>query len=956
MTLLLLHANRVVPVGQLIEAVWESSPPATAKSQVQQCVSALRRKLGSAGRDDLLVTDSAGYALRVPEDTIDVARFEELARRGKLAVAESRLADAAADLRSALTLWRGPACAGVESQLVRAAATRLDEDRVTALETCIDLELQLGRHRELVGELASLVRQYPLRERLRVLYMLALHRSGRKAAALDAFRAARAALVEELGLEPGAELSALHRGILAGDPALDFGSGAAPGVPRVVPAPTGAPRQLPSAIADFTGRGPEIGQLTALLAAPDEAAVTDRYLPVAVLRGKGGVGKTALAIHAAHALRQDYPDGHLYAQLRDGEGQPVATADVLAWFLRALGPPSAALPDGLAERIVTYRSLLGERRVLIVLDDVHSASQVLPLIPGNPGCGVIITSRDALSGLHGSHYLDIGDLDEAASVRLLGSVIGDDRVAGEQAAALALVRQCGCLPLALRIVAAKLAARPHWKLAEMVRRLADEEKRLDELALGDVGIRATVALSYESLDLAARRLFRLLGLLGTAEFGGWVAAPLLGGSAPQAMELLDPLVEARLVDASLKDDGTPRFRLHELVRVYARERLAAEEPAGERVAALERILGCWLAMAEAAHQRTYGGDFAILHGTANRFTLPPDLVDKLLASPLGWLRVEQAGLVSAVHQAAQAGLPELCWDLAMTLVTLFESDYQADDWRRTHEVALEAARRAGNRLGEAAMLYSLGHLALTERPASAARFLDPALVAFEQLDHGHGRALALAGLAFIDRLNGHYELALSRYSTALGLFRQAGDPVGVVDCLTSMAQIHADREEFEAARDLLEEALAACQALAAPRSIAQTDYRMGSFLLLTGKLTQAERHLRISLQVVRDEGDTIGEVYALHALAAVHAGQRRHVISEAEFCAALDLSRQVGEKFVHGRVLLAYAEALEARQERDRAGALAGQALAVFGEVGGAPVLRARALALLDRLSGQQLG
>jgi DNA-binding SARP family transcriptional activator/tetratricopeptide (TPR) repeat protein len=953
LTMLLLRANKVVQVGQLIDAVWDDSPPATARSQVQQCISALRRKLAQAGGHDLLKTDSAGYVIRIPRDSIDVARFEELVLRSRIAAAEDRVADAVADLRAALALWHGPACAGVDSRVIRAAATRLDEDRLAAMETCFDLELRLGHHRELSGELGGLVAQNPLRERLRALYMLALYRSGHKAAALDAFRSARTTLVAELGLEPGDELSALHRGILAADPALDYGPDSAPGTTRPALGTIPVPRQLPSAIADFTGRGQEISELTRLLSAPDEAVLAGRYLPIAVLRGKGGVGKTALALHAAHALRQHYPDGHLYAQLRDGEGQPASAADVLAWFLRALSLPSAAMPDGLAERTATYRSLLGDRRVLIMLDDAHGTSQVLPLIPGNPGCGVIITSRNSLADLHGSHYFDIGDLDEAASVGLLGSVIGKDRVAAEPSAATALVRLCGCLPLALRIVAAKLLARPHWKLDGMVRRLTDEERRLDELALGDAGIRATVAVSYESLDQDARQLFRLLGLLGIADFGAWAAAPLLGCDATLAVELLDTLVDARLVDVHLNGAGTARFRLHELVRVYARERLAAEEPAPQRAAALERLLGCWLALAAEAHRRTYGGDFAILHGTATRFVLPDDLVDELLASPLGWLRVEQAGLVSAVHQAAQAGLDELCWELAMTLVTLFESDYQADNWRRTHEVALAATRRAANQHGEAAMLYSLGHLEMAEQPARATRYLEPALATFEAIGSGHGTALALAGLAFLDRLRGHYDQSLARYLAALGHFREAGDQVGEVDCLTNMAQIHADQGEPDAARGLLGQAVTACETLAAPRVVAQTEYRMGAFLLRTGDLARAERHLRLSLQMVRDEGDVIGEVYALHTLATVHTQQHRHAIAEAEFCAALDLSRQVGEKLVHGRVLLAYAEALDARHELDRAGVMADAALAVFSEVGGAPVLRARAHALQGRLSGR---
>lgn len=951
LTLLLLQVNRVVQIEQLVDGVWDDSPPTTARSQIQQCISALRRKFARGGFADMLRTHSAGYVIRVPEEALDVRRFERLASQGRAAASEKRIAEAAADFRDALALWRGPSCAGVKSTAVRAAASRLDEDRMAALEQCIDLELQLGRHHELTGELSDLVQRYPMRERLHALYMLALHRSGRKAAALEAFRTARGTIVAELGLEPGEGLRALHRAILANDPELLApGPDTAQGTGRIRGGTAPVPRQLPPAVADFTGRAAEAAALVRLLGGADGETSADRYLPVAVLRGKGGAGKTALALHVANALRQDYPAGHLYAQLRDGEGQPVATADILAWFLRALGMPSATVPEGLAERTAAYRSMLGERRVLVVLDDAYSAGQVLPLIPGNPGCGVIITSRDSLSGLHGSRYFEIGDLDEQSSVRFLGRIIGDDRVAAEPVAALALVRLCGCLALALRIIAAKLVAHPHWTLHGMVRRIADEETRLDELTLGDAGIRATLTLSYETLDRDAQRLFRLLGLLGAADFGSWVAAPLLGDEAARADNLLDTLVDARLVDARRGDEGT-RFCLHELVRVYAQERLAIEEATGQRVTALRRMLSCWLALAAEAHRRTYGGDFAILHGTADRFLLDPRLVDALLASPLGWLRTEQAGLVSAVLQAGQAGLDELCWDLAMTIVTLFETDYQTNDWRKTHEVALAASRRAGNRIGEAAMLYSLGNLSIAEQPAAAVGYLEPALAAFQQAGHGHGQALTLAALAFIDRLSGHYERALDRYAEALAQFRLVSDLVSEVDCLSSMGLIHTENGQLEAARGQLDKAMAACETLEAPRIAAQTDYRMGSFLLQAGELARAERSFRMSLQLVREEGDSTGETYALHGLATVHARQGRHTIADAEFTAALDLSRQVGDRLVRGRILLAYAEAKLARHETDQASALADEALTVFGEAGGATVWKARATALRTRLA-----
>jgi DNA-binding SARP family transcriptional activator len=952
LAMLLLQAGHAVPLDRLVDAVWDEAPPATARSQVQQCVSALRRQLSRADLAGVIATSSAGYAIRVSAESIDATVFERLIRRSRGAVEADQLDQAIADLRGALALWRGPACADVPSEVVQAAATRLNEDRLGVLEDCLELELQLGRHRDVAAELGELVRQHPTRERLRAMHMLALYRSGRQAEALESFRDGRQILTEELGLDPGEELSLLQRAILANDRVLELRP-QSPGTGRIGRYGEAViPRQLPAAVADFTGREYEAELLAKLLSADGADPPADRYVPIVTLAGKGGAGKTTLALHVAHRLRGEYPDGQLFVQLRDGEGQPVSSAELLASFLRAFGVPSSALPPGLSELTALYRSLLGDRRILVVLDDAEDVRQLEALLPGNPDCCVIITSRHPLPGLNGAHHVEIGDLDEDTSVALLTRVIGPERVQAEPAATLELARLCGNLPLALRIVAAKLATRPHWRVAQMVRRMTAEERRLDELILGDVGIRATLSLSYTSLDADSRRLFLRLALLETADFGSWVAAPLLDADAVVAADLLDTLVEARLVEVRLSEDRSVRFYLHELVRVYALERLAIEESAGERSAALQRVLACWLSLAVEAHRRAYGGDFAVLHGTAPRFGLPADLVDDLLARPLSWLRSEHAGLVAAVLQASQAGLDELCWDLAMTLVTLFESDYRVHDWRKTHEAALEVCRRAGNIRGEAAMLYSLGNHAVAERAGNAHHYLDAALDLFDQLADSHGQALTLASMAFAARLDGHYDQAMARYEAAMSRFRAVGDRVGEADALTNMALIRTDQESFGVAAELLDQARAVGRFLTAPRLAAQTEYRRGEFYCRQGEFEGAQRSFRKVLRLVRENGDLVGEAYALQGLANVHTQQQQYAIADDELGAALDLSRTVGDTLVLGRTLLARADFCMARGDTSTARSLIGEALAVLGDSHNGNLWRARALRLHQRLSG----
>ncbi|MCR3754186.1 DNA-binding transcriptional activator of the SARP family [Lentzea californiensis] len=941
---LLLEANRVVGMDQLIDAVWEHSPPSTARAQIQICVSALRREFKSAGVDAQIETRQPGYLLRVAADKIDVFLFERRVAISDLAVRQGRPEEASTVLRSALALWRGPALSGAGATLQN-KALRLDEKRLSALENCVEIELSLGRHHALVDELQSMVTENPLRERPRGHLMLALYRSGRQSEALEVYRAGRDLFIERLGLEPSDHLRRLETAILTDDKVLrlDQDEPALVAAHNVV-----SPHQLPATTSDFIGRQDVVARAENVLSGDHMT------MHVVNISGKAGIGKSALAVHVAHRVAADtYPDGQLYCDLRGTQAQPATPAEVLGRFLSALGAAGSALPDGVDERADMYRSMLANRRVLVVLDDAGSESQVHQLLPGSPTCGVMVTSRARLTGLAGSHLVEVDFMNSDDARELLGRIIGRQRLEREPAAVEALIEVVGGLPLALRIIGARLAARPHWSLASMVGRLADERHRLDELAHGDMVVRASLSLTYDGLEPDARRVMRLMSLLETESLPVWTATALTD-DPHHGFDLVERLVDAQLLDVVGNDvTGLPRYRFHDLIRLYAKEQLAEHEAPATQLASVERVAGGWLAMAEQAHQRLYGGDFTLLHGQGRRWQPHAQYVDQVLQDPMGWLESERANLCAAVLQAADAGLDELCWDLAMTLVTLFETRSCFDDWQHTHERALDAVRRAGNTRGTAALLCSLGSLHHSQRRMEASRAaLEPALELFTELDDTHGLALTRRNLGLLEYNEGRPEVSRQIFEQSLAGFKRVGDVIGQAHVVSHLAQLSLDRGEHELAFSQLGDALGMCREVSSPRVEAQVLYRLGGAMLAQGRYEQAQQLLTSVLTMVQRSGDTVGETYALHSLGLIHGRMRMFAEAGRLLRRAIRLCEENLDRFGAARIQLDLAQLVSERGDTFYATAIVEQAMTTFQELRLA-LWESKALAVLQKITAE---
>ncbi|MBV7698579.1 BTAD domain-containing putative transcriptional regulator [Streptomyces sp. TRM70350] len=587
---LLLARGEVVSDDRLSRLLWGWTPPVTASAQLYTYVSRLRKMLG----DDILIDRRPpGYAMAIGNSLVDLFAFEELARVGREALFAHDHERAADLLRDALARWSGPPLANTTEHLAEAEAPSLLEARTATVEYRIAADLALGRHEQITAELTGLVAEFPLRERIRTQLMTALCRSGRQADAIHVYHHGRAALAEELGVDPCEELQATYRALLEGSLArlpqahaparaahpADPGAGDAP---DGAGAPHGVPATLPPDTVDFTGRERELDLLHRALAPNADTADRPRRV---LVTGMAGVGKTALAVHAAHRCKRYFPDGQLYADLRAPDGTVRPAGLVLLHLLRALGlPQDAQAADDTDELVRLYRERTGGQRLLILLDNAAGAAQLGPLLPNTPEPAVLVTGRTALPTIAGAHTVALDPLEDGPALQLLAAAAGPDRMAAAPGAAGVIVEHCAGLPLALRIVGTRIAARPHYAPDRLARRLADPDTRLRELHSGDLDVHGALLPSWRGLPPAARRAFPALAGLGLRPFPAVEAARLLGLPEGDAELLLEAMADAALLEVSGADRyGRPCYLFHPLVRLFALSlpgERARGEPAG----------------------------------------------------------------------------------------------------------------------------------------------------------------------------------------------------------------------------------------------------------------------------------------------------------------------------------------------------------------------------------------
>ncbi|MFJ2191499.1 AfsR/SARP family transcriptional regulator [Kitasatospora sp. NPDC087861] len=888
LAVLLSAAGRTVATPVLVEGVWGGAAPADPRKAVQVAVSRLRVAFKPYTGPDPermpLVRVGDGYALRVPGAEVDSARWEALlAEAGRLRDRQAPPAEVREVLQAAQRLWVGEPLAGLPGPHAEAVRAVLTEQRLSAKEAQLELDAEIGDRTGLTAEAAALALEHPGRPRLTAALMRALYQAGRKAEALAVYEDARR------WLPPGEDgPAALQLRILREDPALLPASAAAP---RAEPAAAWQPPdQLPSGLADFTGRTEEVETLVDRLAGAGGRAVV-----VSALDGMGGVGKTTLAVHVARQVPERYPDGRLFADLRGADRTPSAPGAVLAGFLRALGVAAEEIPPDTGERSALYRSALAGRRVLVVLDNAATLDQVEPLLPGSSGCAVLVTSRVRLAGLAGAHHLRLDTLPPGQALELLTRIVGAERVAAEPAAAEEVVRACGLLPLAVRIAASRLTADPALTLAALAEGLR-QEHRLAELSDGERTVEATFALSYHRLDAEAARAFRLLSLPDAPDIPLPCAAALLDRTETEADELLEALVDLNL----LHSPGFGRYGFHDLVRDYARGRLATEEPAAGRTAAADRLVDYCLATARNADLAARKADpveLSLLGATVRSpgRTLPDG------PAAVRWMR-EQAG-VHAAAIALSCADPALPLDRAAELAdrmsaVLAERTQTSDIADLADRIAREAAARDDHgplalaRYVRGSMLWHINRYAESEQEIRQA----VALCDGDDALGGGGPTLRVLAKALLTlggnaRIRGRYADAAEHAGRAADLFHRLGAERSEGSALGEFAFSCAHTGRLAEARDAAERC-ARLMSGSGPVSAATGRYYLARVLRLCGDPEAALAHALGARDEFAALQVTVFEAAAGDLAARIHAEAGRWLLAADAAEAALPLARR----------------------------------------------------------------
>jgi DNA-binding SARP family transcriptional activator/tetratricopeptide (TPR) repeat protein len=938
---LLLSANRPVPHEVLAEWLWGDKLPYDPRATLATYVMRLRHALGAG--EPTIHTGPTGYLIRATPEQLDVLRFTELvtaARRADTPEDELRL------LTEALAQWRGPALTDVGSEALRRGfAVELEERRLQTIERRTDVALALGRHTELVAGLTSHVVEHPLRERFWTQLMLALYRSGRQAEALDAYSRLRTLLIDELGLEPTEEVRRLHQQILAADPALDPPSDHPI---EIDSEPRPSPRwealsQLPPDTDDFVGRDAVIEMIGGRLG----SAGATTSVPIVVISGAPGTGKTTLAVRIAHQLRTTFPDGQLFTRLGGAQRSPRDPADVLADLLNASGISPSALPDGLERRSNAFRARLTDRRVLLVLDDAADAEQVIPLLPGTPGCAVLITSRKVIPELPGAADVRLPAFTPDEAITFLTHMLGPDRVAREPESVSTLARQCADLPLALRIVGARLVLRPTAHIARLADRLADSRRRLDELEIGTLNVRAGLAASYDALTPEAAVAFRRLGLLPRTTVAVWTIG-MLAESSNDA-HVTEQLLQANLIsEVGLDLTDEPRYRLHDLVADYAGE-LVRGEDADAIDAALRRLIDTFIVVSDVAYSSR---DTTFDNPRADPVQVGADVphdAARLGRLGSGWLAAEQDTILWTIWTCIERGWHRDAAMIADRTMEGLRVRLPAERIQTIFAAIRDTARRAGDERLE----WRAEFLRLTEIADSG--FTDEAVAAWEATARAFARmgtqselSHTLTNLAWIQRQRGDIIASAASAERAVRVAEQAEDARARLTALRELASSRALQGRDVEARDLLDDALATAREFRSRGAEAAVLERISHVAVAAGDLERAQRAADRFVEISRHHEDLYLYVFALARASAVAAaraeGDRAVELAEEAVRATERSYDQLG-------LAIATAALAESYLAADRpldAGETAAAALEQFAGLGAVDIER-RLRAVLDK-------
>lgn len=880
---LALSVDATVPVHELVDLLWGDRPPADAHQLLQTYVSRLRwaldpaRSGGPAGT--VLRLGAGGYRLALSEGQLDVAEFRGLVDAARRAGAREALAL----LERALGLWRGVPLADVPELGDHPLATALADEQVAVALRYADLAASAGAYGRALPRLRALAAAHPLHEPLHARLITALAGAGLQAEALAAYDSIRRRLADDLGIDPGAELAAAHGRVLRQEisarPADARQATEAPGQPYP------APRQLPVPPRLLTGRLEELADLGNL---QDASAVV-----ITAIDGMAGVGKTALAVQAAHRMAHRYPDGQLFIDLHgytDGV-VPVEPGEALGWMLRSLGVPGERIPDDVDQRAGLYRSLLADQRVLIVLDNAVTEAQVTPLLPGASGCLVLITSRRRLSGLDHAQTLSLDVLPPADAVALLRQAAGEGRLNSQRPGLVdELAELCGRLPLAIWIAAARLRSHPTWELEHLVGRLRDRRHRLVELTAGQRSVTATLDLSYQDLSTELRRTYRRLGLHLGPDFDPYAAAALLDADTQETGRLLEQLLEAHL----LQEPVPGRYHFHDLTRAHAVRTATEDETEAQVRWALDRLLDYYRHTAAAATDTAHPYERRQRPQVPAAQTPRPHLPDP--AAALGWMDEELHTLLAAARYAADHDRPEYLLHLATVVSQHLHTRGRYHDAETLHEQALTTARATGHRAAEVGALTGLGQTYWKlGRYDQATTCHQQALRLARATGNRISEPTALVGLGLVHLARGRYEQATDCYEEALPLARATGNHTAELDALAGLGHVHRLLSRYDQAIDCYEQSLPLARATGHRKGELTALVGFGHVYLAQGRYEQATDRYEHALRLARATGHGMSELAALVGLGHIHCKQGRYEQAAEQYRRLHDIAHEIGD-------------------------------------------------------------